>query len=165
MSKVRASWFAFPAMVLAVSIASGETTKPPIVQVRVPEANAIAAGGELKVSVNVTVAAGYHVQANPPSEKYLIPTTLTLEPADGFTISPPIYPKGEAHRLEGTEEDLLTYDETFTIQITLKAAAALKSGDYVLNGKLRYQACDARSCFAPTNTGFELHVRAAPALK
>ena len=55
--------------------------------------------------------------------------------------------------------ELLTYEDTFEIIIPLKASESAQPGDWVLQGSLRYQACDARSCLFPASVSVSLPVR------
>ena len=56
------------------------------------------------------------------------------------------YPAGVSMRLDvGAGEVLSTYQGEFRVRLQVVAA----KGDGALTGALKYQACDARSCFPP----------------
>lgn len=132
---------------------------PPVVSVSMPEIVEIAAGQTTQAHLTVTILDGFHVQANPASQPYLIPTRLELTPADPVTPGSPIYPKGKPYRLNGDSNDISTYEGTFKIEIPLKAEDSAKPGESLLQGKLHYQACDARTCLPPSFVPIELQVR------
>ncbi len=125
-----------------------------------PEAAlAIVPGGSAESRLRVVVAPGYHVQANPASDEFLIPLQLAIQPRDGLRTGAPTYPPGQPHRLEGTDSDLWIYDGAFELVLPILAAPSASPGEYVLEGSLRYQACDARSCLVPTSVPVEIAVR------
>ena len=73
----------------------------------------VAPGATGEGTVQVTVAPGFHIQANPASGPFLIPASLALRHrGDGIRLRRPIYPPGEPYRLQGTENDLMTYEGT-----------------------------------------------------
>ena len=119
----------------------------------------IAPGGSAERCLKVVVSPGYHVQANPASDEFLIPLQLEIEPRDGLRTGDPTYPPGQPHRLEGTDADLLIYEGTFEVLMPIMAEVSAVPGEYVLDGSLRYQACDSRSCLPPTSVPVEIAVR------
>ena len=69
-----------------------------------------------------------HVQANPASDEFLIPLQIEIEPRDGVRIGDPRYPPGEAHRLGGTDSDLLIYDGAFELSVPIMADVLGRAG-------------------------------------
>ena len=147
--------------IAAALAAAGAPPQPAAASVRPAVAVTVEAGSTVHAAVTVVVLEGYHVQANPPSQEYLIPTKLDFTSLDGFALGKIGYPKPQIFRLQGDE--LATYTGTFAIDVPLTAAPTLQPGDYVLKGTLRYQACDARSCYAPTRISVELPVKVTAA--
>ena len=115
-------------------------------------------GGKAEYSFSFKILSGYHVQANPASEEYLIPTTVTLEKADGITPEAPVYPKGVSFQLQGSDKEIQTYEKENTIKIPLQADESTIPGEKVLKGTLRYQGCDATTCFPPKTIPFEAKI-------
>jgi DsbC/DsbD-like thiol-disulfide interchange protein len=142
---------------LALSVAKGGPS-PPTVSVRVPEAVKLVYGELVETQVSITVAEGYHLQANPASEDYLVPTRLDLKTPAGVTVSKITYPPGKPYRLNGANNDLKTYDGNFEIGLLLKASRVARPGKHVLEGRLHYQACDSRTCLFPTSVSLTLTV-------
>jgi hypothetical protein len=108
-------------------------------------------GAKTTVHVPVGVASGYHVQANPAANKFLIPLELQLDDVDGLELGDPVYPRGQPYRLEGTTEDLLTYGGELEILVALEATGTAQLGEQRVNGTLHYQTCDSRMCFFPSS--------------
>jgi DsbC/DsbD-like thiol-disulfide interchange protein len=152
-----------PVVVLAALCATVAASVPCHGQLRRPKVIDVAAapvelipGRAASAAVTVTVTKGYKVQANPPSEG-LVPTTLTMEPAEGFFFETPKYPKNKVFALEGVG-DLLVYDGTVTIVLPLSVARSAAPGPRTLKGTLRYQACDDTTCLLPANVPVTIDV-------
>lgn len=152
-----------PALALAfLAAAAPGGDRKPVVTVKPLVRVVLAPGRSAVARLAILVARGFHLQANPASQEYLVPTTLEL--ARGSDIEPgkPIYPPGQPYRLQGASSDLSTYEGRFEIRLPLEASARAKPGERTLTGKLRYQACDAHSCLFPSSVTVELRVTVAP---
>jgi len=117
------------------------------------------AGGSAEARIAVTVAEGYHVQANPASDKFFVPLRLDLKARGGVRPGRPIYPQGQPYRLQGAASDLMTYEGAFEIVVPLRATESARPGEHVLRGFLHYQACDSSTCLFPTSVPLTLAVR------
>jgi hypothetical protein len=107
------------------------------------------AGGSAEASVKLTIASGYHINANPPSFSYLKATEITVEPGDGLTPGAPVYPASVTRKFAFSKDSLSVYEGEATIKLPLKAASTAKPGAQTLKGKLRIQACDEEACYPP----------------
>jgi uncharacterized protein len=130
----------------------------PKVSVQVPEAVRLADGDAFEARISVAVAEGYHLQANPASEQFLVPTRLDLKNSGGVTVSRITYPPGKPYRLSGADKGLKTYDGNFEIGVLLKASNGARLGKHILQGSLHYQACDSSACLFPTSVPLTLTV-------
>ena len=97
-------------------------------------------------------------EANPASEKYLVPTRLDLKNSVGVTVSRITYPPGKPYRLSGADKGLKTYDGNFEIGVLLKASNGARLGKHILQGSLHYQACDSQTCLFPASVLLTLTV-------
>lgn len=147
---------------LACVTTSVGSESEPLVTVESVGDISISRGDAKEAEIHVTVAEGFHVQANPAANEFLIPLSLELDGDSGLKIGDVRYPKGELYRIEGSEEDLLIYDGRFSLFVTIRASAATKEGVRRLSGRLRYQACDDRFCRAPDTIAFEMNVTIHP---
>lgn len=118
----------------------------------------LAPGKSRVVSIQVDVKEGYHIQANKVKDKSLIPATLEITPGSKLLTGKPVFPRHKLFRLEGTEDDLNVFDGKFEIKVSVKAPINTPSGNYVIKAKLRYQACDAKTCLFPRVIEFEIPV-------
>ena len=130
-----------------------------VVSVPVPAQVAMTVGGDTKARITVSVTPGYHIQANPASTEFFVPTKLQLRAKGGVRPKAPVYPPGLPYRLEGMPDEFMNYEDTFEIAVPLQASDSARPGEHVLKGTLRYQACDDRSCLFPVWVPFSLPVR------
>jgi len=135
---------------------------PAVVKVASPAPVTLAPGTSAEVRLSVTVKKGFHVQASPASEPYLVPVRLEMESLPPLRVAKPIYPRGKPYRLAGAESDLSTYDGTFEVRLTLEAPADAETDELTLKGRLHYQACGERICLSPASVPVSLSVKVAP---
>lgn len=126
-------------------------------------ADAVPAGATTRVALTVTLPKGLHVQSDAPRDPSLIPTVLSLDPPRGITIRHLIYPAPSDFVQEGQPQPLAVFDHEFVTGAELAIAPSLPPGNVVIPGRLRYQACDDRVCFAPQTATFEWRMRIVPA--
>jgi hypothetical protein len=148
------------AVVVALVLVAPPAPRRVLVSVK-PPAQAIELGAkqEAQARFAVSVVDGYHVQANPASDKDLIPTALVLRGGDGVSVGKVVYPPGKPFRIQGSTIDYATYEGTFEIVVGLATAPGAQPGDRTLSGSLTYQACNHNSCQPPAETAVTLPVR------
>ena len=121
-----------------------------VVTVVPPSSVQVKPGTETRIALRVVVKPGYHVQANPVENPSLIPITLKIDGAPGIFVGEPLYPAAKRLRLPGDSQDLVVYDGTFAIALPLEVKRNTTGGQTImLNGSLRYQACDDSHCLFP----------------
>ena len=112
--------------------------------------------GEQAVTVRLIVQVNqpYHIQANPASDPYLIPTRLEFESTPGMTLERANYPEGNPFVLEGSPHTISVYDGRFEISARYRLDERIDA-EAPLAGSLTYQACDHKSCFPPVSVPIE----------
>ena len=123
----------------------------------------VAAGATTRVALTVKLPEGLHVQSDAPRDPSLIPTVLTIDAAPGVTVRHLIYPTPTDFEQAGQPQPLAVFEHEFVTGAELVVAPDAPRGDIVLAGRLRYQACDDRVCFAPQTAPVEWRMRIAPA--
>jgi thiol:disulfide interchange protein len=111
-------------------------------------ATAVPAGQEAVVAVIVDVKPGFHAQSHKPKDPNLIPLTVTPEKPDVGTVGEVVYPPGqdETYPRLGTL-NVYTGKVVFYVPVTIPDDAP--PGPALFKGKIRFQICDDKSCFAP----------------
>ena len=110
---------------------------------------AVAKGQITQLTVTAKIKKGFHIQANPAANEFLIPTTLTIQASEGITLDKPLYPPGLHYKLKGSSEDLLTYEDEVKIRLPVKVMNSVPAGNAILTGELSFQPCDDRKCMFP----------------
>ena len=128
------------------------------------DAPAHAAPGEaVSIVVHATVRAGWHVNANPASADYMVPTEVKLTLPPGFSPRPVRYPAGEEHRFAFQPDQALSvYQGAMKIEVPFRVAPTA-AGAQVIRGVLRYQACNDELCLAPASKPFEARIQVSGA--
>lgn len=106
-------------------------------------------GNAAQAMVRLSIADGYHVNANPAAEKFLIPTTLEVMPEAGITVDNIVYPKSHTKKFSFAEKPLSVYEGDAVINLSLRAARAAARGAHALRAKIRVQPCDDEKCYPP----------------
>jgi len=137
---------------------TAHAASPPVVEVEEPSPVRAAPGDSVSLRIALHVAPGFHVQANPASDEFLIPLELDFHPAedDSLLTWQITYPQADTLRLEGSEKDLWTYHDSIQLLVRLHIPADAGPGERLLAGGLRYQACDARRCLFPASVPLSL---------
>lgn len=148
-------------LVLSLPIAGVGQTRPRAEVVPVVEADGVGAGQSIRVALKVTLPPALHVQSDRPSDASFIATALSLSPPAGFTVEALTYPEASELRQEGLPEPLLVFGHEFITSARLAVAAGVAPGEVAIPGRLRYQACDDKVCYAPATASFEWRVRVA----
>lgn len=123
------------------------SAEKPDVQATIIAPARLAAGSKATVTVEMTLGTSWHVQSHFPSEKYLIPTVVTLSASAG-ELSPIRYPKDVEKRFSFAEKPLRIYEGTVRFETSLQLPAGA-TGEVSITGTLSYQACNEQQCFAP----------------
>ena len=113
--------------------------------------------GLLKVTVNVSVRRGYHVNSNQPNDPYLIPTTLSWNEGP-FPVEAIEYPEPEEAQFDFSDKPMSVYSSRFGIVTTVRAERVPQKPSEML-GSLRFQACDDQTCLPPKTIPVRVPVR------
>ena len=109
-----------------------------------------AKGNYIDVEVQVKIAKGWHINANPAGQENLIPTSITVAEDSPIEISQVQYPKGKSVVFEFSPEAVNVYEGTFTIPLKIKQkpnTVIKKAVPIIL--KLDYQPCNETECSFP----------------
>ena len=113
----------------------------------------------VNVELQLKIAAGWHINANPPGQDYLIPTTVELDANAPVEIVDVAYPKGRSMRFEFSDEPLKVYEENVTIPLRLKQKSNVSnSKNATITLKLTYQPCNDTECLFPETLDISLEL-------
>jgi DsbC/DsbD-like thiol-disulfide interchange protein len=122
----------------------------------------VVAGKKLSLTFDITPKRGMHVYA-PGKHDYQV-IAVKIDPQPWMKVAPTTYPPSEIYHFKELDEKVETYGKPFkliqdvTVLATPAAKKALAAAPIKLTGKLEYQACDDKVCYAPTRipVSFEL---------
>jgi uncharacterized protein len=130
-------------------------SSPDIVTIQVID-SIVYSGKSNKVEIEVNVKDGYHIQANEVNDESLIPTTLEITSNEYLITRKQEFPRSKKFKLEGTDRFLNVYDGKFLIKLFIDPPKTAAESKYFLEARLRYQACDSKSCLFPRTINFSI---------
>jgi hypothetical protein len=146
---------------LVLALLAPAPAAPPVVVTATARAAVLSAGQRGELEVVATIKDGFRIQANPASESFLVSALLEIEADERVEVGAPEYPPGEAYRLRGTTQALSVYAGRIVIRVPVRARrgpGTRASDDFVLEGRLRYQACNERVCLRPSSVPVRVRV-------
>ncbi|MEX2575875.1 MAG: protein-disulfide reductase DsbD domain-containing protein [Halofilum sp. (in: g-proteobacteria)] len=105
---------------------------------------------DTSVLVRVTIDDGWHINANPASLDFLVPTSVTLHADDDRLDVEPVYPESTPLSVPLGDGAIQVYEQTATIRVPLPAD--VRTGDLARAEVMaEVQACnDEGRCLAPS---------------
>ena len=116
------------------------------VQFLYPERVTVSARHPVQIDLHFSVTNGLHINSHAPLEKSLIPARLAVVEAPGLNVTAVDFPPGTEFALQIAPHDKLS---VYTGEFVLHAHLTAQPGEHLLQGALRYQACDANACMPP----------------
>lgn len=109
------------------------------------------------VELQLKIAAGWHINANPAGQDHLIPTTVAVAVNAPVEIVDIAYPKGRTTRFEFSDEPLNIYEESLMISLRLKQKPnVVRKKNAPITLKLTYQPCNDTECLFPETLDISL---------
>src|SRR3989304_3220983 len=105
---------------------------------------------EVKLAVKVNIEDTWHINSNKPYEDYLIPSELNID-TTYFKLTNTVYPKPHDFKFDFSENALSVYQGEIYIGALIETSKEIEPGEYKLIVTLDYQACNDKSCLAPTS--------------
>jgi len=124
----------------------GQPNQKQLVQFLYPEQVTVPAGKSSVLELHFRVNNGLHINSHTPREKSLIPTQLIVEEPTGVNVASVDFPAGSDYSPAFSPNDKLS---VYTGEFVLRAHVTAQRGDHLVQGALRYQACDANQCYPP----------------
>ncbi len=106
---------------------------------------------EDRVVVTVSVEKGYHINANPASFDYLIPTTVRFENLKPIQVS---YPEALRFKTAFASDGLDVYEGAMRLVVSFSKGAL--PGRAIIRGSVMAQACDEHICLPPSELPFSV---------
>jgi hypothetical protein len=146
MSACFAAAIVVSAQTIPTASVPGSTQTASWVKLVSPQEVAIQAGKPAIVELHFVIAQKLHINSHTPSSETLIPTRLAVTEVPGLKITAIDFPAGEPFVFA---IDPTTKLDVYTGEFVLKAHVISQPGSHLLQGVLRYQACDNAACYPP----------------
>jgi len=163
MSVRRISLLVCAALALATVGADAQFARPKADLTPIVERPGVHAGGPVRLALEVSLPEGLHTQSNKPRDPTLIPTEFTIDAPSGVRVDEVVFPPSTDLTQAGQDQPLAVFEHEFAIGVQVTLASSVPAGDLVLPAHLRYQACDANLCYAPTTADLQWTVHVTPA--
>jgi DsbC/DsbD-like thiol-disulfide interchange protein len=115
-------------------------------------------GRSLQAAVVMDIPGGYHVNSNRPSGRYLIPTSLKLDPRDGISVGAVRYPRAMLRNFSFSETKLSVFEGRAVMRFNVAIPSNFPHGKLELKAKVRYQSCSDKECYAPVSRDVSLWI-------
>lgn len=106
-------------------------------------------GGKCPVAIELTIADDWHINANPASPDFLIPTEIVITSGQKVKMTKVKYPKHELLTVDGQGEPSHVYGGKVLIYGLLEIDAAETAEKAELEVEIKFQACNSKTCEPP----------------
>src|SRR5262249_42522951 len=116
-------------------------------------------GREVEVMLTLTIDDGWHLYAPSKEDESARGVAVTLAPGSGANLVKVEYPEGGVKRLAADVEPVAIYEGKAAIKAGARLADDAPTGPADWEFRVKYRACDDRSCRVPATLGVPLRVR------
>ena len=120
----------------------------------VPPAETLKPGETVPMMLEIAIAPPFHINAEVPSEDYLIGTAVAFAPKAGLTFGNVVFPRPETIKLSFSETPLAVYAGTVKVSFEVTLDKSYQGSEAVVEGTVTYQGCNDQSCLAPEEAAF-----------
>lgn len=106
-------------------------------------------GATCPVAIELTVADNWHINANPSSPDFLIPTEVKITSPQKIKLKRVRYPKHELLKMEAQDEEAHVYSGKIMVYALLEIDEAEDAEKGEVTVEVRFQACNEKTCEAP----------------
>lgn len=118
--------------------------------------------GELiELTLELTIAPGYHLNSARPEDEMLIPASVEFKKNPVYEIKEIIFPEARKKNFKFSDRPLSVYEGTIKIKVKIELAENTCGSSLELEGKVRYQACDEGACLRPAAVPFKAVIKIA----
>lgn len=140
--------FGSPAQKLPWQTSGTPSPNAPLVRFLYPQQVQVTAGRPDTVNLHFRIANGLHINSHTPSQKSLIRTELNAPAPSGVRIASVSFPPGSPYAFQAAPSMKLS---VYSGELVVKMRIVAQRGNHLVQGSLRYQACDMNTCFPPRN--------------
>ncbi|MEZ6123870.1 MAG: protein-disulfide reductase DsbD family protein [Planctomycetaceae bacterium] len=114
-----------------------------------PYYNKLPQDGKCIVAIELQVAEGWHINANPADPDFLVPTTIELKTDQKVKLKEVRFPKSHKLKVEGSDQPYHVYDGKAIAYGLLVLSETGASEFAELEFRVRFQGCNSTQCLPP----------------
>lgn len=118
-------------------------------------------GEAFLLTLELTVAPGYHINSEKPEDELLVPTSIEFKQDPAFEVKEVNFPEAKTKKFRFSDKPLSVYQGQIKVKIKIELAEDVCGSQLVLEGKVRYQACDEEACLRPVSAPFKAVIKIA----
>jgi uncharacterized protein YyaL (SSP411 family) len=119
------------------------------------------AGRSCRVLVHLTIAEGWHLNANPSGSEFHDPIELSLQSKSGTKLVQLRYPRGKPFPLPESDEQIQVYEKKASLYAELAVPRAAGGATERLEVEITYMACNDKTCKPPKTITLKFDVPVA----
>jgi hypothetical protein len=120
-------------------------------------------GQRLLLTVELTIAPGYHIYGTPIPDGY-VPLALSVAPLERVLVGAPQLPQPHPFQVEGLDERFWVYEGT--VRLTLPVTfMVVDAGEQQVAVTVAFQVCSDHDCLVPETHALALRLPEAPLLE
>lgn len=148
------------AMIIAAtcSLAIAQPEEPIVTVKVIPGEGSFQRGRVYPLTLEISIRPPYHINADLPTEDYLIGTTVEFKNIPGASYRKTGFPPAEIRQLGFSENPLAVFEGTIKVTAEVFLAPEFEGDELEIAGVVGFQACDDRSCLPPDEAAFSLTV-------
>jgi thiol:disulfide interchange protein DsbD len=146
-------------VLLAIFLATPSLAQPDVLSTKVfLSKKGVLPGQEIRVALKLDIEKDWHINAHKPLESSLVPTEVVVKTDPQFSLERIHYPQPKRKKFDFAQGELTIYEGTVVIFMDLGVSAEAAAGEGRISGKIKYQACDNRSCLLPAEEAFSASI-------
>ncbi len=138
----------FPEPTAAGNPLKDEKTERPVQAKVYPQFDKLERGGKCPVAVELIIDPKWHINSNPQSPEFLVPTELKIVSKQKIKMTRVFYPPSEKLNVPGSEP-YHVYSKRVILYGILETDATETAETGELEIRIRYQACNESTCMPP----------------
>lgn len=127
----------------------------------VSPAKAVAPGDTFELTLELTVAPGYHINSQKPEDELLVPTSVELKKDPALELKEVIFSEAKKKKFKFSDKPLSVYEGQVKVKLKIELAEGVCGSSLEIEGKVRYQACDQEACLRPSSVPFKATIKLA----
>lgn len=120
--------------------------------------SAVRPGDKARAAVVLDIKEGFHAQSRTPTQDYFIKFDVKLDDNPAVKFGEVVYPKGKEETYPQLGK-LNVYTGRTVVYVPFEVKGDAPPGPLKITGKLKFQVCDDKVCYAPESPKFTIETK------